>query len=295
MNSVRSGFAMFTVLWALAILSAVAASTVADVRYGVRSSAARVRSIEALWEARGCAAKMRVSVDALLRSAGDAGLAWRRLHIVSVPPSCEMRLRPDGARRSLKDLSATELRALLVAVQPGEDASALVDAILDWRDADDDARVNGAERAWYRGEGRPGPSNLPFESVDELAAVRGLGPSHASLGALTIDSAMVSLLHAPVAVLASLPGSDVHLARAIIAHREAAWQAPHTAAFAATMPVDVRDRLIALSSAWAPQVTLDPGAWVVEVRVHGGDCGAVYAQVWRRDAQGVVIVHETTP
>jgi type II secretory pathway component PulK len=51
----------------------------------------------------------------------------------------------------------------------------LADAILDWTDADDDARPHGAERRWYAAE-RPArePANRPLRSVGELLLVRGV-------------------------------------------------------------------------------------------------------------------------
>jgi general secretion pathway protein K len=51
-------------------------------------------------------------------------------------------------------------------------ANALIDRMLDWVDADDFARVQGAESKAYN---RPGfPFNRPFRSVEEMALVQGM-------------------------------------------------------------------------------------------------------------------------
>jgi general secretion pathway protein K len=68
------------------------------------------------------------------------------------------------------------LRRLFTSAGIRDDAaSALVDAIGDWRDADDLKRLNGAEADDYRSAGYPyGPRNAAFESVDELGQVLGM-------------------------------------------------------------------------------------------------------------------------
>src|SRR5437763_1240114 len=56
----------------------------------------------------------------------------------------------------------------------GLDDPALLDALLDWTDADDAPRPLGAERAYYLGLAPPyAPRNGPLASVGELALVRG--------------------------------------------------------------------------------------------------------------------------
>ena len=49
--------------------------------------------------------------------------------------------------------------------------NAIVDSILDWRDADSKRREFGAEWSDYRAVGRQGPQDQPFMSIDELAQV----------------------------------------------------------------------------------------------------------------------------
>lgn len=54
-------------------------------------------------------------------------------------------------------------------------AQAVTDALADWVDADDEAQLNGAEKAWYEDLGRFNqPFNRPFYNLDEVNLVRGM-------------------------------------------------------------------------------------------------------------------------
>jgi general secretion pathway protein K len=59
-----------------------------------------------------------------------------------------------------------------------EAAGRIVDSVLDWRDADDLRRPNGAEEADYRAAGlKQKPANAPFETTMELARVLNVTPA----------------------------------------------------------------------------------------------------------------------
>jgi hypothetical protein len=88
----------------------------------------------------------------------------------------------------------------------------LVDALLDWRDADDVERPLGAEAAWYQAHGRRVPRNGPLAAVSELRYVRG-GDS-ASVAELervltTRGTGQLALNTAPLEVLLAIPGMTV--------------------------------------------------------------------------------------
>ncbi len=58
-----------------------------------------------------------------------------------------------------------------------EQINTIVDSILDWRDCDDEARLNGAETKYYSGLKRPySAKNGFFDSTDELMRVKGVTP-----------------------------------------------------------------------------------------------------------------------
>ena len=58
-----------------------------------------------------------------------------------------------------------------------EEATALVDAVQDWRDNDNFRRPHGAEEPEYRAAGlKYKPANAPFQTVEELQLVLGMRP-----------------------------------------------------------------------------------------------------------------------
>jgi general secretion pathway protein K len=59
---------------------------------------------------------------------------------------------------------------------PEDTARSMAARVIDWRDADDIAEPGGAEEADYRAAGlRYGPRNGPFQTVEELRRVLGMG------------------------------------------------------------------------------------------------------------------------
>jgi general secretion pathway protein K len=110
---------------------------------------------------------------------------------------------------------------------PMEDASRLVDAIMDWRDPDDAKRLNGAEASDYRAEGRNYvPSNANFETIEEVQRVLGMTPEiYAKIADLiTVHSRQpgVDPAGASRGVLLSIPNMTPDIVDAYIAQREAA-------------------------------------------------------------------------
>lgn len=94
----------------------------------------------------------------------------------------------------------------------------LAAAIADWRDADHTVRPGGAEAGRYRRTGHGyGPRNGPFASIEELQLVLGMNARlYVKLAPrITIWSGrnLPNPAHAPVSVLAALPGMDKNAAR----------------------------------------------------------------------------------
>ena len=76
---------------------------------------------------------------------------------------------------SLAMINESVLRRLIK--KAGEPGNAVdpVDSLLDWIDADDFSRVNGAEAYYYRGEGLPyKPRNYPLQYKEELTMIKGM-------------------------------------------------------------------------------------------------------------------------
>ncbi len=107
------------------------------------------------------------------------------------------------------------IRGLFAAVGVAEDeAAALTDSIVDYRDTNNARRLNGAEDSDYRAAGRQyGAKDRPFESTDELLQVLGMTTEVYELvaPALTVHSRRrrVNRDTAPPLVLAALLGLDV--------------------------------------------------------------------------------------
>jgi general secretion pathway protein K len=83
---------------------------------------------------------------------------------------------PETGRIDLNKADDALLLGMLRVVGLGEEeATAVRDAILDWRDTDDGVRSQGAEDADYLDEGRPvGARDGRFMSVEELQQVKGV-------------------------------------------------------------------------------------------------------------------------
>ena len=80
----------------------------------------------------------------------------------------------ETSKIDLNSANEALLKGLLLTSGGVDDQTAarIVDAIADWRDADDLKRPNGAEEADYRAANlKYGPANAPFETVGEVARV----------------------------------------------------------------------------------------------------------------------------
>ncbi len=102
--------------------------------------------------------------------------------------------------------------------------TALVQAILDYRDSDDLPRLDGAEADEYAAAGLPyGPKNAPFDTVAELQQVLGMNWRlfQQLEPAITVHSGRpnVNPAFAPAQVLQLLPGMDPELARQYVEQR----------------------------------------------------------------------------
>ncbi len=119
------------------------------------------------------------------------------------------------------------IQGLLVAVGLADgEAQALTAAIADFRDADDETHLGGAEDAEYRAAGLAwGPKNKPFEAVEELHQVLGMTRQVYALAApgLTVHSRSkgVDVTVAPAIVLQALPGVDAEAVEAFTEQRQA--------------------------------------------------------------------------
>ncbi|WP_448506869.1 general secretion pathway protein GspK [Immundisolibacter sp.] len=222
---VTRGIALVVVLWVVTLLVIIAGSFVYSVRSAVLTTANLVSVAKA-------------------RALADAGV-YRGLYELSRPASDAERWQADGRERvftlgqgeihlvmvsesakiDLNTANDALLKGLLLSAGASEeDAVRLLDAILDWRDADDLPRPQGAERDAYEAAGRTYlPANAPFQSVKELQRVLGITPELFGRieGALTVYSGQPGITStlASRQVLLALPGASAEDVDAYLAQR----------------------------------------------------------------------------
>jgi general secretion pathway protein K len=217
----RSGFALLAALWVTVGLSAMALTGLLVARGVVNAAENRIALMRGRWRAEDCLERARAVIDDALRG-GEAmprpvAGGWDALdRVVAASPAitdaaCDVTLVPAGVAVDVNAADGEQLLALLTAVGIGAArADSMVDALLDWRDADDIPRPMGAERDWYRAVGRFSPRNGPLADVRELRRVRGFDettlPDSVLDAVFTVEPGRIVWNRAPLAVIASVPG-----------------------------------------------------------------------------------------
>ena len=218
------GLALVSVLWALSILSLIAASMMTSsilsyrmerndwgrVRAEALAESAINRAVLALADAR---PEMRVRVDGVAQD-----FAFGTLHV-------RVRVQDEDGKIDLNAASVDALKSLFVSAGvPFAEAGAIADRIVDWRTPSEDTHlsVSGATEDRVAAEGYR-PRNGPFQSVDELKLVAGVTPQLFARvePALTVYSKKASIDEevAPREALLALPGMDTRKVDEILARR----------------------------------------------------------------------------
>ena len=282
------GFVMLTMLWIMTLAAVLAMSAALLARHGVSEGMARVWLERARWTALGCERRAVAAIDLALGDAttdDDVATAWRtlprRIANHSWLAGCALRLEAAGTRLYINTASGEMLASLFDALEIGDETPALVDALEDWIDADDEPRPNGAERAWYDAAGRFPPRNDSLADSRELARVRGFEQRRGFDSVLTTVPGRISLATASVPVLMAVPGITRETAEQIVAQQQAG--VPLRDLLDVT-PLISHGSVSALEAHYADAVRLttpDPDAWIVLVRAEYG-LPAVSVQLqWR--------------
>jgi general secretion pathway protein K len=221
----QSGVALVMVMWVAVILAVVAGSFVLERRTEilvVRNSISMARA-----QAAADAGVYRAVHDLYRQNVPDV---WKRdgtpheWVFEGVP--VRVVIRDESARIDINSASDALLRGLLVSVGLRDDeATALLDAILDWRDADPLKRPNGAEEGDYTAAGLSyRPANAPFQAIEELQLVLGMRPDIYSRLApsITVFSRLpgINTTLASREVLLAIPGITAEVVDQYIARRE---------------------------------------------------------------------------
>lgn len=275
-----------TVMWLLVLLSSVALGAVGAGRLAV--DVARQRSMVELatWIARGCLSSARGSLSSALQQAREVEAitaVWRmadkRLDGATSARDarCELRAEPLGTRLDINAADSAAIARLVRAAAPDADAVSLTAALLDWRDADQVERPDGAERAWYAASGRVLPRDGPFRAREELRLVRGFETQSRLLALADVEVARISLNHAPPELLMTIAGLDHDLVEHIIWRRNAGAAARGLDGLLATLPQRDRARLVEAYATVGTSTTTDPDGWLLRAVV--------------RDESGRPIIH----
>lgn len=221
-----SGFALMLVIWSLVLLTSLATGFVYAVRHETRSAidvTSRARA-EAAVEA-----ALRLSVLALTDEDRETRwepdgqprrVDWQDAVVV-------VQVQSESGRIDLNRAPKPMLLGLIAQFFPLDEAEAMTDALVDWRDRNDEPEPAGAERDDYLRAGFAyGPRNNPFYSVHELSQVMGFEGEKMDplVPYLTVHSrqARIHAASAELPVLAAIPGIERAAAEIFVAEREAA-------------------------------------------------------------------------
>lgn len=221
----QSGIALIMALWLTVLLTAIATGFV----FSMRSDALAARNAVSLAEAQAIAdgAIERTAYE-LMRPRMSA--SWKpdgSIHRWSDGGASVAVVAVDeSARIDVNSAPDPLIKGLLMQVGGMDDASAsaLVDAIADWRTPGDLRRPNGAKAPEYKAANLPyGPANAPFETIGEVSRVLGMTPAVFARirDAITVYSRLpgVDTATAGRDVLLALPGATADVVDAFIAQR----------------------------------------------------------------------------
>ena len=221
----QRGIALIGVLFGLTVLALFAAGLVRDTRTELLLTRNFLTTAHA--EAAADGAVYRAIADITASTDRSTGVAFAVESVTIDGDAGPMRIttaiEDEGGKLDLNHAHPAHMLQLLLQLDVVE-AEALSDAMIDFRDGDDNRRGNGAEWPDYRAAGLPYVAhNRPFKSVDELRLVLGMTEDifQRLLPYITIYSRRrgVDPNHAPEAVLRSVPGLDDGAVDAILDQR----------------------------------------------------------------------------
>jgi len=234
----RRGVVLMTVLWSIALLSALAMAAAVTFR-----GFAGVMAVE----------RDRVQADALLSAGietaasiidtlGDAPLMDIETGVSLATGSARLRLNDEGGRIDIGRAPAAVLAALLQSVgAPGAAANDLAQRIVERRFPRNAARPDPALRS-AKVAAKPPAAGQPFSDVRQLLLIPGMAPEWvAAIEPLTtvFGGETINPLTAPRGVIAALPGVDKDQVEAFLRARRSSPADPSDAALACLIKKEV--------------------------------------------------------
>lgn len=290
LRSHRRGFVLLAVLWVMVGVSALGLALALSSRNAIRSAENRRSSEIAAWDAEGCAERARTVITAALAGMSDGRSAdvvtprdavhsgWRALDRVVAesplmkPSGCAITLRAAGSSIDVNTASEELLLDFFNALVNSRDrADSLTQVLLDWRDPDDTPRPLGAEREWYEREEAAQPRNGPLADARELQYVRGFDAIGGLDSLLDVEPARIDLSHAPLAVLAALPGFTSEAVAGVGEERLRGIQITNILALSARLSPVARAALVSRYSDLARMTVTEPDAWILQSRSSAGN------------------------
>ncbi|HEY8094977.1 MAG TPA: type II secretion system protein GspK [Methylobacter sp.] len=218
------GFALVLVLWVLSLLTIMAGSFALS----MRREAAIVTGSSGNAQAY-AVAESGLAVAELMLMNTDLRQRWRTdgsiYQIDYTESKVRVQMLSESGKVDINSADQTLLQGLMLhAPIEAKLQTKLVNAILDWRDADDLVRIEGAEKEEYKDAGlNYRPRNKPFQSIEELQLVLGMNEQVfnwlESLVTVYSGQPTVDLTQASKEVLLALPGMDTELIDGYIAAR----------------------------------------------------------------------------
>ena len=211
--------ALILVLWALMLLSAAVLAWALSVQNSITRHAVDNRTFEALTMARsGLAIALHPAVSRRTRVPDEE---------IAPGMGYQVRITSEGGKLNLKWLLQGEEPMKLAMLRHWlerkglkfQERETFVDCLLDYVDADDVKRLNGAED-----DGDYHPANRELQSVEELVRVRGTAPLTSQPGwqdDLTVYSqGPIELQSASAEILSLIPGLSDTRIRQFIQYRQ---------------------------------------------------------------------------
>ena len=174
----QAGIALILVLWIITLLSVIALSFIATMRSEINIVSNTLNRAKA--EAAANAGVQRALFELMKPATTDARwLADGAIHPWQYQDAAlTIRMIDETARLDINTASPELLSGLFLSQGLTQaESAALIDAIADWKDADNLVRLNGAEAPQYLSAGLPyQPSNSAFQSTEEINRVIGMTP-----------------------------------------------------------------------------------------------------------------------